>query len=402
MQTSGNIPGYRELEADPILDEGFRAEISAYDDKKKKIRQEKTAKAVFDLLESYRKKRVLYNVAKSTIDKLKGEAVDVDSLIQAMGDNLAVATSAVSTIEQLVHIGEGNNSVELVKEILDGEGSPTIPTGFKTFDDKNGGFFKQAVAVLSSNSSGGKSVCALQMAINMYWAGQSTCVLSLEMSKDQYMARFLSNISGVSASRIFLKKLTEDEKNEIRAAYKKFVIFGKKNNVRWTILAPETGLSLDQLLMTCKPYSFDVVTIDYATLLEEADVDNQARALASITRRCKVFSQVSKCLVIVLAQLSDDGFIKYSRAIKENADHVWTWTFSDTERETHNITIKVDKGRNQMCFPFEVTEDFSTMRIIDNGPVRSFDEDTENEFSTKKKKKEKEEPEDDYLAEDDI
>jgi archaellum biogenesis ATPase FlaH len=398
MQTRGEVPSYHELEADPVIDEDLREILSANEYKKKRIRDEQKAKDQFDLLESYRKTRVAYFTAKATIDALKQSSVDIDQVILNMGDGLAVARSAVKHQEQLVHIGQGNNSAAIVKEVLYGESEPTIPTGFKTFDQKNGGFFKPAVAILSSNSSGGKSVAALQMAVNMYYSKHSTCVLSLEMSKEQYMARFLSNISGVSATKIFLKTFTKEEEAKIKAAYKKFVLFGKKHNVRWTILAPEQGMTLDQLLMTCKPYGFDVITIDYLSLLEEADVENQARALASITRKCKVFTQSAGCLMILLAQLNEEGLIKYSRAIKENADHVWTWVYGDTERETHLITMRVDKGRNQLCFPFEVTEDYSVMSLIDSGPVKNFN--SEESMSTSKRKADADDA--NYLEEDEL
>lgn len=396
LQTRGEIPSYYELESDPVIDEEFREILYSNENKKKKILDEQKAQNQFNLLDKFRKKRELYDVAKSTIESLKKSSVDIDKVMQNLGDHLAVARATVQHQDQLVHIGEGNNSVKVVREVLYGDRAPTIPTGFKTFDAKNGGFFKPAVAILSSNSSGGKSVAALQMAINMYRSGQSTCVLSLEMSKEQYMSRFLSNISGVNATKIFLKSTTGPEKKQIKKAYKEFVLFGKKNSVRWTILAPDCSMSLDQLLMTCKPYGYDVITIDYLSLLEEADTDNQARALASITRKAKVFSQSANCLMILLAQLNEEGLIKYSRAIKENADHVWTWVYGDAERETHLITMRVDKGRNQVCFPFEVTEDYSIMSLVDNGRIRDLDDDTG------RNRQEDSEDENGYLAEDDL
>lgn len=395
MRTKGELPSYHELEVDPVIDEDFREILSNNEYKKKKIKDVNKADDRFQLLDKYRKQRLIYESSKAALDALQGSAVDIDAVMQTMSDQIAVARAAVSTEANLIHIGKNNNSSKLVEEILDGKVEPTIPTGFKTFDDKNGGFFKPAVAILSSNSSGGKSVAALQMAINMYRAGYSTCVLSLEMSKEQYMARFLSNISGIDSNKIFLKRLSKSEKKQIKLAYKKFVLLGKKNGVMWTILAPESGMSLDQLLMTIKPYCYDVITIDYLSLLDEADTDNQARALASITRRCKLFAGHSKCLMVLLAQLSDEGLIKYSRAIKENADHVWTWVYGDTERETHLITIKVDKGRNQICFPFEVQEDYAVMRLTDNGQVRDFDDASTNDSGNHT-------PDESYLQEDEI
>jgi len=395
LETTDSIPSYIELESDPTIDEDLREILSANEDKKNKLKDEDRAKSRFEVLDKYRKKREVYFLAKNTIEELKKSSVDIDNLLLKMSDKLAVARAAVNHQDELVHFGKGNNSSGVVKNVLFGESDPTIPTGFKTFDEKNGGFFKQSVAIMSSNSSGGKSVAALQVAVNMYYAGFSTCVLSLEMSEKQYTARFLSNISGVEFSKIIHKKMDKKELKQVTKAYREFVEFGKKNNVRWTILAPKTGLSLDQLLMTVKPYKYDVITIDYLSLLEEADTDNQARALASITRRCKVFTQTAGCLMILLAQLSDEGLIKYSRAIKENADHVWTWTYSDTERETHLITMRVDKGRNQVCFPFEVQEDYARMRLVDTGNVKDFDESTVESNHPNQ-------DDDDYLAEDQI
>ena len=392
--SKGAPPTYHDLEVDPVIDEEHRLVLSNSSSRKRKIVDESEAITRFSSLETFRKMRAAHDCARDAIEALKDSSVDIEEVLQRMSDKLTVARAAVQHQDQLVHIGKNNNSAKIVKEVLYGESEPTIPTGFKTFDEKNGGFFKPAVAILSSNSSGGKSVAALQMAVNMYRSGHSTCVLSLEMSREQYMARFLSNISGVNAGKIFTKKLDNSEKKRIKKAYKEFVLFGKKHDVMWTILAPDQGMTLDQLLMTAKPYCYDVITIDYISLLEEADTDNQARALASITRKCKMFSQSANCLMILLAQLNEEGLIKYSRAIKENADHVWTWVYGDTERETHLITVKVDKGRNQVCFPFEVTEDYSTMHLIDNGPVKDFD--SESEMSTNSRN------DNDYLEEDEI
>lgn len=377
MRKKGAIPSYHELEVDPVLDEDYRSILSNYENRDG-LKSAKRIDACFESLENYRKIREVYYATKKALEALEDSKIDVDAVIQNMSDKLASASATVQHAEQLVHIGKGNNSTSVVKNILYGESDPVIPTGFKTFDEKNGGFFKSGVAVLSANSGGGKSVGALQLAVNMYYAGYSTCVITLEMSEEQYMSRFLSNISGVPAARIFLKRLSADDKNKVKTAYRKFVEYGKANNVRWTILSPKGDMSLDQILLTCKPYGFDVVTIDYISLLQDAATENQVRALGDITRKCKVFATSTNSLVIMLAQLNEEDKVKYARAIVENADHLWTWRYGENERETHLLTIRVDKGRNQQCFPFEVTEDFGLMRIEDNGPVRDFDKESKD------------------------
>jgi archaellum biogenesis ATPase FlaH len=373
VKKRGEIPSYHELEVDPVLDEDFRR-ILATNEYAKPLSIEKTKRSL-DTLEKYRKIRDIYAMCTEGLKALKDSSVDVEDLLTKSADKLAIARTALSEGEELTHFGRGNNSTDVVKKILYGKIKTVIPTGFKTFDERNGGFFRTGVAILSANSGGGKSIMALQLAINMYYAGYSTMVLTLEMDKEQYTARFLSNISGVNSTKIFLKKTNDEEKSRIKKAYKKFVLFGKKNKVRWSILAPKNDLPLDKVLLVAKPYGFHVITIDYLSLLPDASVDNQARALAEITRKLKVFVQNTHSLVIALAQLNEEGFIKYARAIKENADHVWTWVYSEAQRESHTITIKVDKGRNQLCFPFDVQEDYSTMKVTDQGPTKDFDED---------------------------
>lgn len=374
LKKTGEVPSFLELLADPVLDEHTR-KIFKSNRKKKPIKESDTS-GCLESLEKYRKLRDVLDMANKALAALKDSSVDVDDLISKTANRLAVASTALNKGEDLTHFGRGNNSTALVKKILYGKNVPVIPTGFKTFDERNGGFFNTGVAILSANSGGGKSIMALQMAINMYYAGFSTMVLTLEMDEEQYTARFLSNISGVNSTKIFLKKTNDEEKKRIKKAYKKFVLFGKKNKVKWSILAPKNDLPLDKVLLTAKPYGFNVITIDYLSLLPDASVDNQARALAEITRKCKVFAQNTKSLVIALAQLNEEGLIKYARAIKENADHVWTWVYGEAERESHALTIKVDKGRNQLCFPFEVQEDYSTMKVSDQGPSKDFEDDS--------------------------
>jgi replicative DNA helicase len=374
------IPSFSDIENDPVLDEDFRKILRAFPTKRPKLTKTRID-TCFEHLDSFRKMREVYYAAKKVIDTLNGNTVDIEALIDDVSGRIAVANSVIKHKENLVHTGRGNNSSGIVREVLYGKGDPVIPTGFKTFDERNGGFFTSAVAVLAANSGGGKSIGALQIALNMYYSRKSTCVISLEMDKEQYYARFLSNISGVDATKIFLKRLTDTERNKIKSAYRAFVNFGKENGVRWSILAPEEDLSLSQILMTTKPYKYDVTTIDYISLLKDAASENQVRALGEITRRAKTYSRMTHSLVIMLAQLNEEDKVKYSKAIVENADHLWTWRYGDNEKENQMFTVKVDKGRNQQCVNFDVSADFSTMKMYDNGPVKGFDGDDQSDDS---------------------
>jgi len=71
------------------------------------------------------------------------------------------------------------------------------------------------------------------------------------------------------------------------------------------------------------------------------------------------------CVVVLLAQLSDEGIIRYSKALKEHSSNMWSWIYNSEARESHLINIRQDKARNQKSFDFVLQENFECMRIGD-------------------------------------
>ena len=82
--------------------------------------------------------------------------------------------------------------------------------------------------------------------------------------------------------------------------------------------------------------------------------------------------------MICLAQLKDDGDIKYSRGIKEHADFCWFWKYGQKEEETHVVEIKQEKHRNAPGYKFLLKENFKNMRFEDYDP-RTYAEDLEKQ-----------------------
>jgi hypothetical protein len=95
------------------------------------------------------------------------------------------------------------------------------------------------------------------------------------------------------------------------------------------------------------------------------DGDQSWQALGNAARYAKVWAKNNNKIVIVLAQLSDEGAIRYSKAIKDHANNMFAWTYTDQNKKSGIIDIIQQKARNQEAFDFQLQVDFSTMRMFD-------------------------------------
>ena len=312
------------------------------------------------LVPRYGAKTSLINFAS---EKLKGE-FEADTLCDQIADKLLAARSR-TTEKQIYHIGVGNNTTELIKEILDQDAElPIIPTGLESYDEVFGGLPDCGVVVLAATSSSGKSMMANQLALNMQESGRDILKVSMEMPIDQELVRILANRTGIPLSKIKNKKLTPEEIKKVKKAYKKFVLNSKKLNNRLSIISPQDDMSMRQVLMQAKPYDYDVIFVDYISLLAEEEGVEMWKNLSNIARQAKQYSMSTKCLIVLLAQLDEDSNkIRYSRAIKEHCDVMWTWHVTDADRENNKFTVNQSKGRNDGLLSFEVDVVFEHMQV---------------------------------------
>lgn len=365
---------WHSLSEDPALKDSYRETLKTF---KQKYAENVNVDNITATLEQYRVGRAVYSLSQGAIETLK-ESFDADSLIDKLADQLAKARTTTED-QKLYHIGQGNNTTEIVKKILDQKiKPPVIPTGFATYDDVMGGFPDNGLIILAATTSSGKSTMANQLAINMNKTGWDVCKVSLEMPEEQEIQRFLSNQTGIPHTKIQNKKLNSKEIKILKKAYKDFVERAKAEERRLTIIAPTEDMTLTQILMLIKPYNFKIIIIDYISLLKENGNIEQWKHLSDVAREAKRYTLKTGCLIIMLAQLDQDNKIRYSRAIQEHADVVWTWSLTDADRENEKLTVNQTKGRNQGLISFEVNGKFECMQLTDaEGVGNSSDEEDE-------------------------
>jgi len=391
-----------DLLEDPALEEDFRDILR--DSDAKSCMNRKSMERMVTGLDDYRKIRIVYEAANTALNKIEGEALDIDALLDNIAEKLTRARRDINEEDQFVVIGKNTNADDLVHKVLNQVVDQLIKTGFTKYDTRNGGLPEEGVMIIAATTSGGKSAVLMNLLVNLYRLSKKRiCRISLEMGDEQEMQRLLSRLSGVAFWKIKQNKLSPKEKQRINKSYEKFKQFGEDNECVFTSISPTRGMRIDEALRMVKPYAFDVIGLDYVSLLEGVDDENQWRVLSSIVREAKVFSRENKCLIIILCQLdAETDKIRYSRGMKEHADVMWSWNYSKKEqREIRVLPINVDKVRDGELFTFELAERFDIMtaeNIEGESGYGSSDEEEEvdddidltpEELSGKKRKKPK-------------
>ena len=162
------------------------------------------------------------------------------------------------------------------------------------------------------------SAMANQLLINMASRGHDTVIVPLEMTDEECSSRVLANLAGVNVTKFLLRKVTAKEKQQVTTAYRDWVVKLKELDTRYTIYDPEEDVTIEDVLFMLKPYNYKVILIDYISLLKGVDGDDQWRQLSAVARFAKVFAKTHRVVVVLLVQVSDEGAIRYSRAVGEH------------------------------------------------------------------------------------
>lgn len=368
VEVRGQILEWSDLLEDPNLGEDFRDALEEQDvDPAKGM---KGFERIYEQLEAYRKRRTLMQMAKEihkTLDADDNEEFDEDEYLNEVAEGLGKVKSTDVTNEKVWSFGGKNaNALELAEKTINSPTETLYLTGFEEYDRRNGGIPTTGVMLLAGSTSGGKSVMAQNLSDNLAKLnGLHSLTITLEMTAEQHMNRHLSMISGVEFAKIKKKELSDREKKRLLEAATKYNKEMTKAGARVSFTSPERGMTMDDVLYMTIPYGADVCVLDYVGLLEGMDEDNQWRMLSGAVRQAKIHTQRTGKLFIILVQFdSDSNKIRYARGMKEHADVLWQWNYSDPEvRETRVLPVQIAKVRDGELFEMALEERFDIMRV---------------------------------------
>lgn len=352
------------LQNDQALSESSRALLS---NTQSPVLVDDNLEVALEILNKHRKARILSKMVVETVEKMKSDDPDVDSVVSALESTLAACHTGSSQRSEMLHIS-ADNVDELVKSVeadLDSPVDDIIPTGFREFDTRTGGFRKKNVITIASVSGGGKTAMMCQMALNQYLMGFNVCIVSYEMDHIELKYRILSNVSQVFHSNITLKRLSPEQRAIVLKKWANFIRgSGLKN--RLTIWCPERSLNIPEISMEIKPLGYDICYVDYLSLLRDDPKKAMWETLGDHARSAKLCANNLNMAYVLLAQYdSAENKIKYSAAITNNSSFVWAWDVKPEDREAGRIQVQQLKARSAEVYNFDLQRNMATMQFCD-------------------------------------
>lgn len=331
--------------------------------------EETPSTALLKNLMEYKKARTLLKVSEEIQDALVSDSIGINQLFTRTAERISSIKSGQDITSCFTRIGDNSNTKDKLRELLKGGIQRFYPTGFYQWDNENGGLPKGKLGIIAATSGAGKSLCAEQLCINMALNGVRVCLVPLEMNALDMLQRFIANRTSMDMSQ--LNRLTPEDKDLAKKTYTEFRSFEKLLHDSATsidLFNPPEDIEMEDLLMILKPFEYDVIIIDYIGLLKGFDDDNQWRKMGAAARYAKIWAETNNSSVVCLAQLNDDMIIRYSRAMKEHADFMWTWNagkISELKEGKTIIKVEPQKGRNQAQKTFYLRVDYKKMSMVD-------------------------------------
>ena len=366
MAKKGHTPTFEVLCVDPMLSESSRENLSEVT---KVVRTVASAEALADRLADFRRKRQIYSMSKATLQTLEKPVVDLEELIAYLQNNVSKISQQRTEEDTIFHIGRDDNTLSIAESLLFEKREPIfIPTGYNTFDLKNGGFLRGQVSIIGGHTSSGKSTVAYQTAMNQAALGYKVVVVPLEMGVDETIARMMASVARMENKEIQFQRLTERERDLAWKRWRRFQKRMEEKGGRITLYKPLGEVSMQQVFAALHTYTFDIAYIDYIGLLAGVGGDKteaQWLQMGNAVRYAKVYADQTKRAVVVLAQVDKEGQLRYSKAMEEHAATTWYFVATKESREAGNLRIEMTKGRNQEIMPFVLAIDYATQHVQD-------------------------------------
>ena len=362
MAESPVPPKPRQLLADPELSEEARTFFKSVKAPTSTIEE---AVRNVHVLNKYRRTRIIYDLAHRVGEAFNTDArLNIDALTEDCAKYILDAQSSKSTVDAFLHLGSNDNAKELLHDLVYAEDTgDLIKTGFAAFDKVSGGFDRGGLVTIGAPSGCGKSTVSTQLAINFARQGYKVVLVPLEMSKKEMGNRILANIGNMELPKIRQHKLDDREKLLLTKRQKRWRKQVFKEGGRLTIFKPEADLDIDEVYAAVSGLKCDVVIVDYISLLKGIDDENQWLRLGTIARKAKINAEVTNRVNIMVCQVSDEGKIRYSGAIKEHSNAAWVWTPNEEEKKSGLIRVEQIKSRNSEPFPFTLKIIWNKMQV---------------------------------------
>lgn len=222
-----------------------------------------------------------------------------------------------------------------------------VPWGFRELDEKTGGICP-GLTLIGAETSGGKSVLAMQAAIALLRAGKTVDLYSLEMPIDLCVRRMLCYLSRMNFGRLRnpIPQFTHGEYSDFQRACREFSQFADRLTICADGSKTASGI-LSDIRQKQVAKKTDAVVVDYIQRLMPEDP--RATAEQQISDASRTFKRLADALniaVITPVQLNDSGLVRGSRMLTMDCD---TYIKIIHEKDKEGAPVDTDEHGRRRC-----------------------------------------------------
>jgi len=213
-----------------------------------------------------------------------------------------------------------------------------LPTGLPDLDRLTDGLHPGEMVVLAGFPSTGKTALAVNIAVHNALQSVPAAVFSAEMRPVQLVVRSICSEARVNFHKVCEKHLGLMGKAAASLASAPLHI------------EQASRLSIGQVCAAARRlrqrHGVRLVVVDYIQLLTGVG-DNREQEISSVSKGLKAMALELDIPVVALSQLTDDGKLRESRAIGQDADTVWkVENEGEWQPSIQPVRLRVEKCRD--------------------------------------------------------
>lgn len=271
----------------------------------------------------------------------------------------ALRTSSLSEIEKAYAV---NLRKEFLKTISGGDLYKPILTGIYSIDRMIGGGFLPGLYVLAAQSGSGKTTLVLQIADNIAKKGTDVVIFSMEMAKENLLARSISRESYISRGASGSGSEFDILRGEIDCAVeadKYFDLVGDHLSIY------EGRKTVDKIYSTIQSYvsktgRAPVVVVDYLQLIDPAGKDTRESVNHSVDVLARIRREFKRPVILISSmsrssymKTGSESMYKESGEIEYTADCLLALTYRGINYSKSNSRETNLEYENRMSKQFE-------------------------------------------------
>jgi replicative DNA helicase len=253
-----------------------------------------------DQLIEYRKRQHAIEIVQNAADYIASG--NHDQAIAEMSQG--IATILDEGIAQTSDVDLTDNPEQRYQEYLDVKtrdgGLLGYPTGFRTIDEATAGLQPGQLITIIAPPKTGKSVLAMQIAVNVHERGHVPMFQSFEMTNVEQQHRHDAMRANIAHSRLTRGKLNLDEEKRYKESLKRM-----ENMQKFYLTDSASAMTVSGLQAKIEKIRPDIVFVDgvYLMVDEASGESNTPGALTSITRNLKRLAQRQNIPIVISTQV---------------------------------------------------------------------------------------------------